>query len=288
MVTMKNMLFPTDLSKYSKAILNYVSDFSRIGVESVDLLYVVNLTKISNVAGGIDIEKYIEEESKKADEGLPVIAEVFERAGIRARIIKPYPTGDPVAEILNYSENYDFISMGSHGYGVIKEILLGSVSEGVVRHSKVPVFVFKFKVERNGEIVRCIKCHVNLFDRILVAYDFSKHSAKALEYAKYVAKKVGSELYLVHASEQECKDHNIDAIAKELADEGLNVKSYQMPGTPHKVIMKVIDEVDATAVFMGSRGLGAVKSLLLGSTSDAIIRRAPVPVFVCREVENED
>ncbi len=288
MVSLKSMLFPTDLSTWSKCILGYVDDFSRIGVESVSLLFVVNLTRISGIHGGIDVDKYIEEESKRADENLPRMAEVFERAGIKAKIIQPYPTGDPAAEILNYSEDYDFISMGSHGVGVLKEILLGSVSEAVLRRSKVPVYLFKFRLERRGESIRCIKCHANLFDRILVAYDFSKHSERALAYARYIAQKVDSEVHVVHASEPDCSGHDAESIAEELRKEGIKAVAHQMPGSPHKVILKLCDEIDATTVFMGSRGLGTVKSLLLGSTSDAVVRRAPVPVFVCREVEDED
>ncbi len=288
MVSLKTMLYPTDLSIYSKSILQYADDFSSIGVERVALLFVINTAKISGVAGGIDIDKYIDEESKKADEGLPIIAEVLERVGINVEIIKPYPTGDPTAEILNYSEHYDFVSMGSHGYGFLRGLLMGSVSEGVVRRSKVPVYIFKFRMERRGKSIKCIKCHANLFDRILVAYDFSNHANKALEYAKYVADRVNSEIYVVHAAEPGCKGHDIENLVDRLSNEGYNAHGRVVPGSPHKVILKLADEVDATTIFMGSRGLGTVRSLLMGSTSDSVIRHAPIPVFVCREVERDE
>jgi len=54
-------------------------------------------------------------------------------------------------------------------------------------------------------------------------------------------------------------------------------------GTPAKVILGVAEEINATSIFIGSRGLNPLESIILGSTSDVVIRRANVPVFVCRE-----
>lgn len=288
MVKLESMLFPTDLSGCSRSILDYAADFSKIGVKKASILFVINLTKVSTVAGGFDIDKYIEEESKAADEKLPYFVESLEKAGIETKVIEPYPTGDPVAEILNHSEDHDFVTMGSHGVGAFKELLLGSVSEGVVRKSRIPTFVFKFKIERKGEEVNCIKQTPNITDRILVAYDFSKHSDMALEYAKYISSKVGSELHIVHAKEPEHEEKDLDWLVDELKESGFNVRGYLRAGSPHKVILRVSDEIGASSIFMGSRGLGAVESILLGSTSDSVIRRSKIPVFVCREEKDED
>lgn len=264
---LSRVLFPTDLSSYSKAILCYLPDFKKVGVEEIDVLFVINTNKISTVSGGIDIEKYIESETREAEKSLSGIVKLIESQGIKSKVIRPFPVGDPVSEILKYSENYDLIVIGSRGRGIIKEIFLGSVSEGVIRKSKVPVFVFKFKVAGNV----CVKCHPNLFERVLVAYDFSKHSEKALRYARYVVEKSNGNLYVVHAPEN----------GKEVEIEDAEVIIRK--GTPAKVILGVAEEINATSIFIGSRGLSPLESIILGSTSDVVIRRANVPVFVCRE-----
>ena len=52
-----------------------------------------------------------------------------------------------------------------------------------------------------------------------------------------------------------------------------------------ETIASVADERDAAAVVVGSRGLGAVKSKFLGSTSQGLLQRAHRPVVVVRAPE---
>lgn len=53
--------------------------------------------------------------------------------------------GTPFYEIIQYAnrENCDLIVLGSHGYGPLKHMLLGSVAEKVVRKAKCPVLVVR-------------------------------------------------------------------------------------------------------------------------------------------------
>jgi len=286
---MKKMLLPTEFSPYCKAILEHLPELSRIGVEEIGLLHVINLTRVSGVSGGIDIENYIESETKVAEEEIPKMVEVIEKHGIKANAILPPPVGDPVAEILRYSEDYDFIAMASRGGSLLKEILLGSVTEGVVKNSKIPVYVFKFKVKKKDkDIVECSKYYPDLFERILVAYDFSNHSDEALEYAKYIAKKSESKIYILHVEEPEYEKHDVEKVVEEISAEKINVEAITASGSPAKVILRTADKIGATTIFMGSRGRGTIETILLGSTSDVVVRRSNVPVFICRATKDED
>ncbi|WP_202319298.1 universal stress protein [Archaeoglobus neptunius] len=270
---LEKMLYPTDLSESCLRILNHIDDFKEIGVKEIGILFVVNTTKLSDVSGGIDIDHYIEEETKKGEEKTRAIAEKIENAGIKTKIIEPFPIGDPVAEILNNSKEYDFIVLNSRGTSTFKKILLGSVSEGVVRESKKPVYIFKF--HDDCPIAR------KLFSKVLVAYDFSKSSERALDYAKMVVSKTGGELHVLHVSEPEDRAEDMKRIEEVV--KGYNANVYVEAGVPHKVILAMIKKVGITTVFMGSRGRGVLQSLLLGSTSDTVIRHSPVPVFVVKE-----
>ncbi len=53
--------------------------------------------------------------------------------------------GQPVDEILNYSQECgcDMIVMGTHGYGLLADALMGSVSRRVVRRSMIPVMTVR-------------------------------------------------------------------------------------------------------------------------------------------------
>ncbi|AIG98761.1 MULTISPECIES: universal stress protein [Archaeoglobus] len=273
---LRKMLLPTDLSENSFKVLEYLGDFKKVGVEEIGVLFVINLTKLSTVSGGIDIDHYIDEMSEKAEEVLPEVAQKIEAAGIKAEVIKPFPAGDPVVEIIKASENYSFIAMGSRGASKFKKILLGSVSEGVLHDSKVPVYIFKHDMVVNS-----------LFDRVLVAYDFSKWADRALEYAKFVVKKTGGELHIIHVSEDGDKTADLRVMEEVIGAEGIEVHVHIESGTPHKAILAKREEINATTIFMGSRGAGSVMTMILGSTSESVIRRSPVPVFVCKRGDDE-
>ncbi|UCD77814.1 MAG: universal stress protein [Desulfobacterales bacterium] len=53
--------------------------------------------------------------------------------------------GHPVEQIVRISEEQgiDLIVMGRHGYGALKDALMGGVARGVLRHSSKPVLLVK-------------------------------------------------------------------------------------------------------------------------------------------------
>ena len=92
---------------------------------------------------------------------------------------------------------------------------------------------------------------------------------------------------LMAAVDRAQRDH-----ATEVADDGVgiarelgaNADPYPVPDERDvaATLAELANEVDACAIVVGSRGLGAVKSKLLGSTSAELLRRAGRPVLVVR------
>ena len=56
--------------------------------------------------------------------------------------------GDPAAELARATEGLDLMIAGSRGYGPLRAVLLGAVSERLIRHSACPVVVTPRGVER--------------------------------------------------------------------------------------------------------------------------------------------
>ncbi|MCQ4153708.1 MAG: universal stress protein [Archaeoglobales archaeon] len=283
MVSLEKMLFPTDFSPYSMIVAEFLEDLKNAGVKEVTVLFVVNTAKLSSVSGGFDLERYIELEEKRAEDEIPKILEKIEKADLRAKVIKPFPSGNPVNEIVKHSKSYDFIAIGARGRGVFKEILLGSVSEGVARKSEIPVYIFKSRTEILEDGVKCYKPCDKLFARILVAFDFSKPSEMALKYASEIAKRTGGEIILLHVdTDEKCAKDDLKPIAEDLKAKGLKVTDLKPRGLPAKLILEKQAETKATSIFLGSRGLGFPRSLIGGSVSDPVIRISDVPVFVTK------
>lgn len=283
------ILFPTDFSECANKVLDYLEDFKKAGLEEVVLVRVINLNRVTGVTSGIDIESWIKNEEKESEKKLQELVELLKERGIKAKYISPIPAGDPVTEIVKIAEKekVSLILMGSRGKGILKEILLGSVSEGVVRRATVPVLIVKSKRVRKGMSIECETIAGRLFEKVLYAHDLSEHSDEVLGYVRQVALSGGRDVVIVHVIENKRKkeitsdaEKKLGEIKKELEKDGINVKVVIKSGTPYKEIINTAKEEGATLIMMGSRGLGFVEGMLLGSTTDVVVRHSKIPVFV--------
>jgi nucleotide-binding universal stress UspA family protein len=66
------------------------------------------------------------------------------------------------------------------------------------------------------------------------------------------------------------------------AEGGTVKESHLVVGKPDKEIVGLAREMEAGLVVLGSRGLGAVGRVLLGSISDSVVRHALCSVLVVR------
>jgi nucleotide-binding universal stress UspA family protein len=69
--------------------------------------------------------------------------------------------------------------------------------------------------------------------------------------------------------------------------QGLEAKGELLIGYPSKQILRLAKEVEADLIVVGSRGLGRMKSAMLGSTSKELLSQADRPVLVVRETTRE-
>lgn len=144
----RKILFPTDFSDTSKKVIPYLKYLHSIGkiheTEEVIILHVVDtylrtpfLYAANEFLAAID--KIIDKARAAAGE----VAKSLNDVGIKTRV--RIERGFPLHEILRIEneESVDLIILGSHGRSNIEEMLLGSVSENVIRKAKCPVLVVK-------------------------------------------------------------------------------------------------------------------------------------------------
>ncbi len=147
----KKILYPTDFSDASKKALDYVKQLREAGAKEVIVLHVIDDREIPGFIGpdegapvsGMQVEKMITLMEEDAEKETRATEAELKKSGfdVRVRIEK----GIPFRDILRVEEEEEVsvIVVGSHGKGVVKEMLLGSVSEKVIRKSKKPVLVIK-------------------------------------------------------------------------------------------------------------------------------------------------
>jgi nucleotide-binding universal stress UspA family protein len=140
-----------------------------------------------------------------------------------------------------------------------------------------------------------------MFRNILIAYDGSEHSRRAAEIAGKLAREHGEDAELwvvsvVNAVTGELGEPFLSemiersaAIGQELINEALEYtgEGVQMHrevlfGEPADCIVEVASTRACDLIVIGSRGMGALKSLLLGSRAQKVIHQAACPVLVVK------
>ena len=136
----KRILCPVDFSETSDVALDVASKLAR---ENEAKLFIVHVEENPTVVhpgvfGGLPPVAW--KERHKLSDTLPTATDV--------RFEHDLLVGDPANEIVGFAErkNIDLIVMGSHGVTGLLRLLMGSVAEGVVRRSPVPVLTLKAKV----------------------------------------------------------------------------------------------------------------------------------------------
>lgn len=147
---LKKILVPIDFSDCSQKALQYALAFARQFNASLILLYVVEANYAGAEFGGMD---YILLEKESRESGQKLLAELAQTViGDQAPVEILVRTGRPVMEITDLAKekNVDLIIISTHGHTGLKHILLGSVSENVVRHAPCPVLTVR---EREHEFI---------------------------------------------------------------------------------------------------------------------------------------
>ncbi len=121
--------------------------------------------------------------------------------------------------------------------------------------------------------------------KILVPVDGSVGGCKAVDEALFIAEKCDAELDFVYVASNINKDipsHIVfDRIWEKLSDER-KARKHVKSGHIAKSILEVADEQGSDMIVMGSRGLGLLKGVLIGSVSQKVVEEAKIPVMVVK------
>lgn len=137
---------------------------------------------------------------------------------------------------------------------------------------------------------------------ILVAVDFFPHTERVLDMARRMAAALDAQLWLIHVAAPEPafksygagarrdRDQTADEYRQEhrliqeaaaaTRDAGIEVTGLLVQGPPAELILRQAAELEADMIIVGTHGFGAAMSLLLGSVSRTILKKARCPVLV--------
>lgn len=134
-----DILLPTDASDVVGTAVREAVDLAALSGAVLHVLYVEERPSAVPAPDG----PFLSVETAARERGERAVAEVRHRAieaGVDARTA--IREGEPAAEVVDYAhEHTDAIVMGTHGRSGIRKVMLGSVTETVVRRAEVPVLV---------------------------------------------------------------------------------------------------------------------------------------------------
>ncbi len=140
-----------------------------------------------------------------------------------------------------------------------------------------------------------------MFTNILIAYDGSEHARKGVKIISELARQQGSRpvlwvLTVMDATPWEMGEPYLSQLIEERTSTGqdllheaaalvggdLEVHTELLFGTPAEGIIKVAGARSCDLIVMGTRGLGLLEGLLLGSQAQKVINHAHCPVLVVK------
>jgi nucleotide-binding universal stress UspA family protein len=200
-------------------------------------------------------------------------------------------TGVAADSILSFAQlqKADVIVMGTHGRRGFDRLMLGSVTDRVMRTAPCPVLVAS-KPPQGSVAVGKERGHVHHLSRILFCADFSENSEGALKYAISATAEYDAELTLLHVVEgvpSQAETEEAMAAAAERLDkliplEGrktLKIKTAVRIGKPYAQIIQLALETQIDLVTMGVRGRGALDVAVFGSTTYRVMQLGSCPVL---------
>ena len=196
--------------------------------------------------------------------------------------------GLPAEAIIERSQGTPLLVMGSRGRGRLAGAVLGSTSQHVVRHAKCPVAVVRdtkdeasstvvVGVDGSDESLRALALGVD----IAGALGHSVHALYCWDPQPLVNEgRHGELMELVFNELQQREDRIRAAVEAGSARGGVPAEFDVSRARPTRALTDASES--ASLVVVGSRGLGAFRELLLGSTSFGILTHARCPVLVAR------
>lgn len=193
--------------------------------------------------------------------------------------------GATVHALVKASKDAALLVVGSRGHGGFASMLLGSTSDGVARHTRVPVVVVRGPAVPTGPVV--------------VGVDESEGTQRALGFAFEAAQRRGVGLVALHgrleqaalaasADRSPTLRARIEEAAHALLTEALSgwaqkypdVEVTQLIVPQHPVPALSEAGITASLLVVGSRGFGGFAELLLGSVGMGVLHHATCPVAV--------
>jgi nucleotide-binding universal stress UspA family protein len=284
-MNIKNVLVPVDFSPPSRLAVNYGVSLARKFRATLTLMHVVE--SASGFAHPFADESGTIAQGHR-DQALRMLGALLgseDQDDLDLRtVVKCGSIRDEIAAVIREQEA-DILVMGTHGRGFFGRLLIGSVTEGILRKISIPVLTV------------CRATKPLALNRILLATDMSESSRGGFDFALELARTMRSDLVMFHAVDRTALAGGAEMVAyvsediveqakaklAELAAEAkrakVRVETVLVEGVAAEEILETAEQSSPDLILISVAKKGAVERALLGTTAERIIREATVPVL---------
>jgi len=264
---MKKILVPCDFSEPAIQAFRFALDMAAQSKATVHLFHVAEFPIISDpaVMPVINLEEDLFKNilANSAKE-FAAITSQYSQEGVT--VITETEFGTPARTILDYilNQSIDMVVMGSHGASGLREMLIGSNAEKIVRGSTIPVLVLKnykkgpiknivfpntFETDHQEDLVMKIKELQNFFQAKL-------HLVWINTPVNFVSDSVTMGRLHDFAKRYMLKDYTVN-VFNNISEEG--------------GIIKFTKSINGDMIAMGTHGRQGIKHLLIGSIAEDVV-----------------
>jgi len=298
---LKQIICTTDFSECSRLTVPFGALLAKEFGARLYVCYVVDLPTV--FAYGEAIRDPRQDEKRLMREGEEQIATLMSDYAVDW---EPLVTGGHAGneiERLAAEKSADLVITATHGRSGLKRLVLGSVTEHLMRRLSCALLVVR---STNHAPAMAGKKSIKL-KKILVGCDFSPDSDLGFQYALSLAQQFQSELHLAHvieppvyrelgrtegregvSREKDLREQLKDQMSRMVPEDALHwctPKSVLLAGQPHEELSKYALVNDMDLIVLGFRGRGLMETLFVGSTTARAIRNATCPVLSVQPTE---
>jgi nucleotide-binding universal stress UspA family protein len=297
-VKINRILCATDFSDFSNQTVAFGTALAKEFRATLLICHIVELP-FAAMYGEVQLDPIVHQERMAAYAHKQLIRLIDAKDIDWAPLVAVGHAADEIARLVT-QEEVDLVISATHGNSGLKRLLLGSVTERLMRTLTCPLLIVRDQVS-SAEVK---PARVFQPKKILVGCDFSSDSALAFQYGLSLAQEFEAELHLVHVIEPPVYQDILTATETHEGDYRAGIipqlrrklthmvpvearnwcrpVSVLLEGKSDEAINLYAQLNDIDLIVLGVRGHGLVESLLVGSTTDRVARQAPCPVLSVR------
>lgn len=273
---MKKIIVPVDFSEQSEFALKTAAKLAKKNNAELLALHMLEMSDaVLTRSDGLEHEKAVFFLKLAEQKFKDFLKKDFLKDIRVTPIVKHFKVFSEVNNVANKS-NADLIVMGSHGATGVKEFLVGSNTERVVRNSDIPVLVVKNDLSQTD------------FEIVVMACGFSEDSIPAYHKASKMFDKIGTRMYMLYVnlpndgfkSSAEIEQRVVNFFKK--ADGNLNRMSdvhYISDYTVERGVINFSNTIGADLIAIPTHGRKGLSHFFEGSIGEDIANHSALPVI---------